>query len=180
MNKQQRKDFLSGCIFWGALAVLGLCLMINPDWAVAFTVKLAGWMCLAIGVGLVISMIVNRELNQVGKWILSVLGIGISAVVIAFPLTLADALTRFFGLLMLNIGVQNLRKSPGGFHRVVAIATVIAGVVLVLVPRTLTHTLLGAAGLVLIIVSAVNLYALRQDSRRLEEGGRPTVIDADE
>lgn len=177
---KQRKDLLIGYLFWGTLAVLGVCLLINPDWAVAFAVKLAGWVCMAIGIGFIISMIVDRELNRVGKWVLAILGIGISAMVIAFPLTLADAITRFFGLLLVNIATQNLRESPGGFHRGVAVATGIAGVVLILVPRTLTHTLLGAAGSVLIIVGAVNIWSLRQNSRRIEAGERSTIIDADE
>lgn len=181
MNKQQRKDFLTGCIFWGALAVLGLVLLVNPDWAVALAVKLVGWVCLAIGAGLVISMIADRELNRASKWVGAIAAFVLGGIVVAFPLILTDTITRFFGLLLVNVGVQNLRRSLGGFQRAVAIGTMIAGIVLVFVPRTLTHTLLGVAGIVLIIVGAVNLYALWKDTKRIEDGGeRPRIIDADE
>ena len=58
--------------------------------------------------------------------------------------------------------------------------TLIAGIVLLLLPKTLINTILGFAGLVLIVIGAINLIDKLRHGNRITDGSDPNIIDADE
>ena len=163
--------------FWlDALMVLGgLILLLNPDGAAALVTKLIGWVMVAGGAVMLIRPALKNIHISGGTWVWGGAMIALGVLLLAKPMIMADSLGRFFGTLLLIEGLGNLRSGL----RLVPVLTVAAGVLLVIIPRTLTQTLLGICGIVLIIIGVVNILGKVNQMKYLEKGSDPNIIDAD-
>lgn len=186
MDKERMKKLLR-LYGWQVLVVIvGLVLVFSPDTASALIAKVIGWILIAIGVLLAIGAILgggDRTRLIVG----AVLCLGVGIFVSSFPMVLAEALGRFFGLFLAISGISNVRKAlqkkeaelPYQYSLVIALLTLVAGVVLMLLPLTLSRIILNICGVVLVVIGVVNIIGAYQERKMLEDGSRPDIIDAD-
>lgn len=180
MNKDNLKKICKLFAFPGAMIVLGLILLVSPDSAVVLVTKVLGWVLSILGVVGIVGIFLNKEYRQLGKWVGPVVLLGLGSYVLSNPMILSELVGRVFGILMIIDGIHDLRKSVTGVSRGLAILTLVAGVVLMLLPRTLTQTIFSICGLVMIAVGVVNLLGKLREYRYLEPGENRDIIDADE
>ena len=90
---------------------------------------------------------------------------------------IADMMGRVLGLFLVSQGAGDMTRATHPRAKNLGVLTLIAGIVLVILPRALTDTLLGLVGLVLIIVGIINLVG--KSGRSLPKGD-PNIVDADE
>ena len=159
--------------------VLGLLLLINPDSATVMVAKALGWLLVIFGAGKAISM-ANKHTGTTGGWIVAAANVIIGVLVLKNPLLLAESLGKFLGILLVIRGVGDLRRSNYQKAKILAIVTLIVGAVLILMPMILTRTILRLCGLVVAVIGIVNIVEKLQEVKRLEDGRRPDIIDAEE
>lgn len=189
MDMERIKKLLRLYAWPGVLILLGLVLMVSPDTASALISKIIGWVLIGIGVCIAIAAILGGGYGRTGQIVYAVLFLGIGIFVSAFPLVLAEALGRFFGLLLAVRGISAVRGAlqkknadlPWQYSMVIAVVTLVAGVILALLPLTLSRIILNICGAVLILIGIVNIVGTYRETKALEDGSRrPDVIDADE
>lgn len=161
------------------LILCGALLLLFPDSAVALVTKIVAWVLVGIGVFKVMKNLKDSAAYW-GDWVYTALCFLVGGYLLIHPLAISETIGRLLGLLLILHGMHDLRQSRYGSSKALSILTMVAGVVLVVIPRTLINTLLGVAGLVLLIVGIVNLVDKLRHSRYLEEGSDPNIIDADE
>lgn len=170
------------------VTLAGLILLVNPDSATALASQLIGWVLVIIGAAKAISMADRRYYHTVGGWIWAAAAITLGIFILKNPLILAEALGRCLGLFLLIWGAQDLvrvlksRRSGNAqpLPLILAIITLTAGIVLALLPLTLTRTIIRLCGIVALIVGIVNILEKLREVKLLEEGVDPNIIDADE
>ena len=155
--------------------VAGILLLVNPDGAAALITKLAGWTLVICGAAKLIKPAISKQPIRGTDWVANGIVIVIGVFLLSRPMVLADGLGRFFGILLLLEGFDSFRKTGVSL---LTILTFVAGAVLIVMPRTLTQTLIGAGGIVMIVIGVVNTLG-RLNKGRLKEPGDPNIIDAD-
>ena len=161
------------------MILCGLLLLLMPDTAVALVTKVVAWVLVVIGVIKVMNNLKDSGAYW-GSWVYPVLCLLAGGYLLVNPLAISETIGRLLGILLIIHGINDLRQSRHGSGKAISILTAVAGIVLVLIPRTLINTLLSVAGLVLLIVGIVNLVDKLRHNRYLAEGGDPNIIDADE
>lgn len=175
MDLNKIKLFLKRCGGEIFLIFCGAMLLLFPDTAVALVTKIVAWVLVIWGLVSILSSLKGKV--DVKNWIFPALGAIAGGYMLSHPLIISNAIGRVLGLYLVIQGVGDLKK---GQSRVLPGITLAAGVILFLLPRTLINTLLGAAGLVLLIVGIINLVDKLRHNRYLNEGSDPKIIDADE
>lgn len=161
------------------MILCGGLLLFFPDSAVALVTKIVAWVLVGIGVFKVMKNLKDSA-TYWGDWVATVLYFLLGGYLLVNPLAISETIGRFLGILLIIHGMSDLRASRYGSGRAIGILTAVAGMVLVVIPRTLFNTLLGLAGLVLLIVGIINLVDKLRHGRYLDQGGDPNIIDADE
>lgn len=161
------------------MILCGAVLLFFPDTAVALVTKIVAWVLVGIGVFKVMKNLKDSA-TYWGDWVATVLYFLLGGYLLVNPLVISETIGRFLGILLIIHGMSDLRASRYGSGRAIGILTAVAGMVLVVIPRTLFNTLLGLAGLVLLIVGIINLVDKLRHGRYLDQGGDPNIIDADE
>ena len=177
MDTRKIEKFMNNFGLHILMVIAGLVLLINPDGATALVTKLIGWILVVLGAVMLIRPTLRKERITTGNWIMYGLGIAVGVLLLAKPMLLADGVGRFFGILLVMEGSRNFRLSGA---RLTTVLTIAAGVVLVIMPRTLTHTVLAVSGIVMIVIGVVNILGKVNRMKRLEEPGDPNIIDADQ
>ena len=161
------------------MILCGLILMLFPDTAVALVTKLVAWLLVGIGVFKVMKNLKDSAIYW-GDWVATVLYFLLGGYLLVNPLVISETIGRFLGIVLIIHGMSDLRQARYGSGKAIGILTAVAGMALVVIPRTLINTLLGVAGLVLLIVGIISLVDKLRHGRYLEESGDPNIIDADE
>lgn len=161
------------------LMLCGAVLILFPNSAVALVTKLMA--CILIGAG-VIKAVQNldRKTSDFGDWIWAAGYFLVGFYLLANPLTISKLAGRVLGLILMISGMQKYRRASYGSGRALGLVSLVAGVVLVVLPKTLINTLLGFCGIVLIVIGGINLLDKLRHDRYLDEGSDPNIIDADE
>ncbi|MBQ8237536.1 MAG: DUF308 domain-containing protein [Oscillospiraceae bacterium] len=156
--------------------IAGFVLLVNPDGATALVTKLIGWVLVAVGA----VQLVGPALKQIPiaprSWIGNGLAIVVGVLLLAKPMVLSDGIGRLFGILLTMEGFRNLKLR--GLNLLTGL-TCAGGVLLILMPRTLTQTLFAVVGIGLMLIGMLNIWGKLSDYRRLTEPGDPNIIDAD-
>ena len=179
----KKEKFLKTCSLLGIpalVAVLGLLLVLSPDSATALAARLIGWVLVAGGAAKAISMAVKFTAPSLSGWIFSLAGIALGTLVLSNPLILAESIGRFAGILLAIRAISDLRHSNYNQGKALALVTLIIGIVLFVMPMTLTRTLLRLAGIVVVIISAFNIIEKLRELKQLDSGEKPRIVDADE
>ena len=160
------------------MILIGAILLISPDSATALVFRITGWILIGGGAFTAIQAANHPQSSRPAHWLGAALCIIGGIWLLKNPLILSTLLGRFVGIFLVIQGSHDLRSHTG--LRISALLTTIAGAVLFLLPRTLTNTVLSLCGIALIVIGVLNLVSRLKNSRRLEDGSKPTIIDADE
>lgn len=179
MKKEKLMDMLSLLGVPALTVVLGLILLLTPDTATVLVTKIIGWVLVVFGAGKAISM-ATRHTGTVGGWIWAAVGVVLGVGILSNPLVLAESLGRFIGIILVIRALSDRRNSSTKGGKTLSMVTLIVGAVLFLMPMTLTRTILRICGLVIVIIGIANILEVLRDTKRLESGEKPKIIDADE
>ena len=179
MDMNRIKQVLKLCWLELLMILCGAVLVLFPNSAVALATKALAWILVIVGVFRVIGNLNSRG-KDLSDWIFAALFLLAGFYMIANPLSISNLIGRIFGVFMILQGLKNLKGSVYGSAKVLSTVTLIAGIVLLLLPKTLINTILGFAGLVLIVIGAINLIDKLRHGNRITDGSDPNIIDADE
>lgn len=157
---------------------LGLILIFNPDSASAFVSKMLGWILIAVGVIIGISVI-NHKTGQAAKGFGAVIIVVIGSWLVNNPLALAAWIGRIVGILLLVDGIQDifrLRREGSTFLLPLIISVV--GAVLVLMPMATSRIVFILCGIVVTVIGVTMLLDRLKGQRRLNSSGDDDIIDA--
>ena len=178
MNIYKIKTVLKLCWVELLMILCGAVLIFAPDSAVALVTKVLAWILVAVGVLRIIGNLNSRG-KDLGDWAFALLFLLGGFYMIANPLSISSLIGRVFGLFLILQGLKNLKGSVYGSAKVLSLVTLIAGIVLFLLPKTLINTILGFAGLVLVVIGVINLLDKLRHGNRITDGSDPNIIDAD-
>jgi len=149
---------------------LGLILLLVPDSAAIIIAYGVGGILLLGGIVLGAGGLLDRRLSRI-LWGLVCLSIG--GTLLGNPLLLARNLGRFLGIWLAMEGGDCLRKG----NRVFGVVILVAALVLVLSPMTLSRLVFSACGLVVLILGIGMLINRLKEQKYLERGD-DNIIDA--
>lgn len=168
-------------------AVLGVILICNPDSASSLIVRILGWVLVLAGTACGISAMMlhpqNRTVRFVAAGVLAVVGLWL----LADPMVFTKFVGRVLGLFLMVQGGRDISlnlASNGGkleFTRgmILAIATAVIGLVLLLLPLTTSRLLFTVIGAVMIGLGVSELLDRLKGRPQLEAGGDPDIIDVE-
>lgn len=149
---------------------LGLILLLVPDSAAIIIAYGVGGILLLGGIVLGAGGLLDRRLSRI-LWGLVCLSIG--GTLLGNPLLLARNLGRFLGIWLAMEGGDCLRKG----NRVFGVVILVAALVLVLSPMTLSRLLFSACGLVVLLIG-IGMLADRLKNQKYLDKGDDNIIDA--
>ena len=149
---------------------LGLILLLVPDSAAIIIAYGVGGILLLGGIVLGAGGLLDRRLSRI-LWGLVCLSIG--GTLLGNPLLLARNLGRFLGIWLAMEGGDCLRKG----NRVFGVVILMAALVLVLSPMTLSRLLFSACGLVVLLIG-IGMLADRLKNQKYLDKGDDNIIDA--
>ncbi|MBQ7800704.1 MAG: DUF308 domain-containing protein [Oscillospiraceae bacterium] len=171
------------------LALAGLLLLFSPDTASALIAKAVGWIAIIAGAAGLLRGVLGAAPDRTRAIVGAVICLGLGIFVVSFPMVLADTLGRFLGIFLVCFGASGVRQAlqkrdadlPYRDSLIVAGVTLAAGILLFLLPRTLSRIILNICGVVLIVIGVVNALGTYREQKAIEDGShRPDIIDADE
>ncbi|MDO5401718.1 MAG: DUF308 domain-containing protein [Eubacteriales bacterium] len=172
MKKEKLSAYYSLLALPGVLFVTGIVLLLNPDSASTLLCRLLGVVVFLVGVGCAISAVARRE-ALVWKVLGTLVCLNLGIWLMRNPMALAAAGGLVVGALLVIRGIQEL-KTYGGW----AVALIVLGVMLVLLPMTTSRVVFSLCGLVMMAAGAA-MAVSRLRRARLEDGGDdPSIIDA--
>lgn len=157
------------------MVILGIVLVVRPDFASALVGKVLGWVLLVVGIGLLVESIAVKELTT--SRILFVVAAALGLWLVRNPLRLAAALGRVAGLLILVRAVQdiiNAARWKCGMKY--ALLSAIIGGLLILLPMTTSRAVWVIVGLLVIAVGVLMAIDRLKPGKLLGDGGN--IIDA--
>lgn len=176
MKKHDLKSLIYQLASPVGLILLGLVLLVSPDTASALIARILGWCILLVGVGFVISAIVDRS-GTAGKVLGALVCLGIGGWIVGDPLRLAAGIGRFIGILLLIRGGRDFFLSNLREGKVLSAVVAVLGLILVVLPMTTSRLVFRICGLVLLVVGIAMLVERLKERRYLEKGD-PNIIDA--
>ena len=156
------------------ILLCGLILTFNPEGATAWVTRLLGWALVIICAGRLITLAMGDRLHWGREAFYSGACLCAGVILLARPMIVANLIGRTMGIILLVWGVSAIRE---GHSKLTAILTILAGLVLVCIPATLTNTLLTLCGIVLTLIAVANILSSVKEHDRLEKGD-PNIIDA--
>lgn len=158
--------------------LLGLVLLLSPDTATALFSRLLGWVFLLVAISDFLSARAGSKQPILRTIVLALIGLW----TLMNPLSIAKSLGRILGLTFFIWGSGHIRRNrqdkltPG-----IVAAGVIAlvGIVLFLVPMTVTRLVLNIAGIVIIGISISDGYDRLRGRKRIDGGTNPDIIDVE-
>ena len=156
------------------ILLCGLILTFNPEGATAWVTRLLGWALVIICAGKLITLAAGDRLHWGREAFYSGACLCVGVILLARPMIIANLIGRTMGIILLVWGINAIRE---GHSKLTAILTILAGLVLVCIPATLTNTLLTLCGIVLTLIAVANILSSVKEHNRLEKGD-PNIIDA--
>lgn len=179
MKKELIKHWVDLLLIPALVVIFGLVLLAMPDSASILISRILGWILILLGAGTMISL-AGRSPAPVGRWIIAACGVILGIYILKNPLLLAQAAGRCTGLLLILLGVREIRQSPrkSMVSLCLSVAVALVGLLLVLLPLTLTRTIFRLCGLVAVVIGVAVILKKLEEQKRLERG-KDSIIDAD-
>lgn len=158
------------------MVILGIMLVLRPDSASALVGKVLGWVLLILGIGLVVESLIVKELNT-SRVLFAAVAAALGLWLLRNPLSLAAALGRIAGLLILVRAVQdiiNATRWKCGMKY--ALLSAIIGGLLILLPMTTSRAVWVIVGILVIVVGVLMAIDRLKPGKLLGDGGN--IIDA--
>ena len=175
MDFKKIEKFLmdTGKYVW--ILLCGLVLTFNPEGATVLVTKFVGWALVAIFAIKLIKLAVGDRLHWGRDAFYSGACMCIGVILLAKPMIIANLIGRTIGIILMVWGITAIRE---GHSKLIAVLTVIAGLVLVCIPASLTNTLLTLCGIIMTATAVVNIVAIVRARKRLTGGDDPNIVDA--
>ena len=176
---------------WGSIAliVLGLVLLLFPDFGSSTVAVILAWVLMIGGSAGLLIGVLSWPAFGFGTMIGSGLVLAAGIYILRHPLSLASILGVLLGVLLTAQGLgalgDALRLRRGGGlwvpGLVLSILTMVFGLILIFSPLTSSRIVMTVVGLVLIVFGAGNLYTHFKAGSCADSGsGKGRIIDADE
>lgn len=176
---------------WGSIAliVLGLVLLLFPDFGSSTVAVILAWVLMIGGSAGLLIGVLSWPAFGFGTMIGSGLVLAAGIYILRHPLSLASILGVLLGVLLTAQGLgalgDALRLRRGGGlwvpGLVLSILTMVFGLILIFSPLTSSRIVMTVVGLVLIVFGAGNLYTHFKAGSCTDSGsGKERIIDADE
>ena len=191
MTKTSRKYYLTqGFISAVFMVVLGLLLLVKPDFGSAAVGLIVGWGLIILCAISLIANLRTYPMFEASILLWSILGLIGGIYLVKNPLSLASLLGTGLGIFLLIQGLSalseaRLKRFVPRFYigpLILGLVMLIFGIVLLIAPLSASQLIMSIAGVVLIICGGSKLL-LRMDYVRLT-GPKPkaksNIIDADE
>lgn len=178
MKNTKWTDFISTFLVPGLLALLGLILVIDPNWASALVSKALGYALIAGGVISAIITITGWPVNRIPRVIVTVLLLGVGIFLSKNPLALAANIGKLIGIFLVIQGGMGLLDAHGS--KSMSAITIGAGVFLLLFPLSLSGLVFRLCGAALLVISVSNILVRLRIIKSLREPDDPNIIDADQ
>ena len=153
----------------------GLVLTFNPEGATAAATKLLGWALVIIFAIKLIQLAAGDRLHWGRQAFYGGACIAVGVILLTYPMILANLIGRTIGIILICWGVSAMKDGHG---KLTAAITVVAGLVLVCIPASLTNALLSVCGVIMVIIALMNILSRIRERRRITGGGDPNIIDA--
>lgn len=177
-NKKKLSEMISLFATPTFLLILGAVLLMRPDTASALLGTVLGWVLTAIGAVLAIHA-GTAAYDKLGKAIPAAACLCIGIWMLKSPLSLVSALGRIVGIVLLVRGIRDLRTANAlGYGKGLAIATIAAGAVLLLLPMTTSRLVFSLCGLVVMALGVAVLLERLGLHKRLRQPDESNIIDA--
>ena len=173
MNWNKLKSYLILCKGQLIMLLIGAVLTFWADSAVELVTKVAAWILIVTGVYNVFKAASRRE--DVYFWIRTAVFLALGLFLLTNPMAVSRLLGRIVGVLLVIQGVKDLR---GAVSRPLSIVTLIGGIVLFVLPVTMTNALLTLLGVVLMVVGGIHLLNKIFHTRKLSSGKDTNIVDA--
>lgn len=163
-----------------AMVILGIVLLVNPDFGSTIAAKLLGWLLIITGgIGIASCFLSGSELPA-GRAVLSGLALAGGIYLLLNPLALASLLGFCLGIHLLIRGVSGLLADRTlGTHLIPAGIRTAVGLVLVFSPLAPFRILMRLCGAGLAVFGGLQLVQLLRGPNT-PGSGRPTIVDAEE
>lgn len=189
MKQNITKDTIVTVVISIVLLVLGLVLLINPDFGSAALTKILGWVLIVGGVIGIIAGIFTWPAFGISTMALCVVALAAGIYLLNHPMALAAIAGVVLGAYIIIRGAIGLRmafriRAEGQDFKaplVAAIILVVLGLLLVFSPLSPTRLIMRLSGAVMIVCAVLNLLSQWKSSRYIERtGDGPDIIDADD
>ena len=170
MRKETLLRLLNRFGMSATLILLGLILLVAPDSAAVIIAYLMGGLLTFGGIVFGIGALLDRQISKI-IWTLVCLSLG--GTLMSNPLLLARNLGRFLGILLAMEGGSCLHRG----NRTFGVIILVAAVVLVLSPMTLSRLVFSVCGLVVLAIG-VGMLAERIRNQAYLDKGDDNIIDA--
>ena len=175
MDFRKIEKFLmdTGKYVW--ILLCGLVLTFNPEGATVLVTKCVGWALVAIFAIKLIKLAVGDRLHWGRDAFYSGACMCIGVILLAKPMIIANLIGRTIGIILMVWGLSAMKD---GHSKLIAILTVLAGLVLVCIPASLTNAVLTICGLIMTAIAVVNILANVRARKRIHGNEDPNIIDA--
>lgn len=176
---------------WGGLLqlLLGVVLLLNPDFGSNVVSTVIGWVLIVVGVvGVAVCVLCWPELKLMPA-LVGIAGVGLGIYILANPLALAKLFGLFAGVYLMVQGGSTLFQSrllrKIGYHyltgRIMGFVMLALGLVLVLCPLTAARWIMTVFGVLLVASGLVNLVIRLWAAKKLRQPPQdPNIIDAEQ
>lgn len=159
----------------GLTVLLGLILMIRPASIAAVLAGAVGYLLALVGAWLLLSFFFGSDKSYI-KLIAAVILLPIGYSVIQDPMTLVSRITRFVGVILLLQSLRSYFEQSSPYRKPFSVATCIIGLVLLVMPGTVSRLVFVACGVVLLIIGAGMVLEVKKYSA--PTGADDDIIDA--
>lgn len=160
------------------LVLLGLTLMIHPDFASALVGKTVGWVLVALAVAFGAAAVITRT-SLPAKVLPSICFAIVGGSLVRDPLMLAAGLGRLLGIVLLFRGIHDILDSVRWKHgMIMSVIITLVGAVLVALPMTTSRLVLFLVGAVVTAIGIATAKERLGYRRLLQDPEDPNIIDA--
>ena len=178
LKKQDLLSLLQLLLVPVLLIVLGLCLLVNPDWASAMVSRILGYAMILGAVGVGISAIYSPS-GKVSRGVLAAMLAVFGGWLVSHPLVLAAWIGRVVGVLIfINSGMELYYGLKSGANPLFHGGACLFGILLILLPMTASRLVFSLCGAVVAVIGVVMLLDRIRSRRWLTGGDDPNIIDA--
>lgn len=167
------------------MTVLGAVLLFRPDTASALIARILGWVLVLVGGGCAAAALLGHPVSKTTRLIWAAILVMAGLWMLGNPLVLAEFIGRVLGIALLIQGGRDISlRYTGGRPEwtpglLLAAATALIGLILVLLPLTTSRLLFTVVGAVLIGLGVGEIYDRLKGRPGIGSGDDPTIIDVE-
>lgn len=189
MSKEWKNTVKKAQVGSVILILLGIVLLVNPDFGSIAVAKMLGWGLVAVAAICLLAGVLTWPVMGFATLAGSIVGLMLGVYILNNPLALASLLGWILGIFLVVQGLGSIGEalrlchhgSAWRFSMVVSILTLGLGVVLIFAPLTTSRLVMIVAGVVMIVCGAGNLITHVRAARCIDRGEKQgNIIDAEE